>query len=723
MIEPNKSLAGKNIGLLLSARQYCFFLITIFVFSQLQASEHEPPTDTQGPSTSIDQIVEYPASFFNRYQPDTALDMVRQLPGFILNDGTSERGFIGAVGNILINDNYPSIKQDTPSAILRRIPADQVEKIEIIRGQVRGIDLQGRQIVANIILRQSSNASFRWLTFLQKSTTGPYKPGVNISLIHRYGGIDYNLGFDIEREANGERGPEFIFDGDGNLIETRFDRERQIGIRRLDLSLNASTTIGKTLIKFNGRVGNTNGPDNQFRTVTDEISSIEHEVFFKDNENRPTFELGFDAERSLNQNLSAKSIFLYTYHDLNLRNFQSVNNPSGNQELQRISDSDTLTQEGIGRFEFDWKGLSNHNIQFNIEGAINSVNQFLILTRDTGSGPEVIEVPGANSKVKETRGDLELKDTWDLSRLELEYGLSAEVSEISQSGDNNQKRDFFFIKPRFVATYSTTNEVSTRLFVSREIAQLNFNDFISIAVLEDDDLALGNPDLRPDKTWVTELSHERRYGDLGVVKLTTFHHWISDVLDLLPLNDDFEAPGNIGDGRKWGIIMETTLPVDWLGLVDSRLDVKARWQDSSVVDPVTGQKRGLSATQIGFGGPPAVRFRDNGSEYVFDIAFRQDLGNAKIAWGWDLAAQANRPRFKVNELEIFDEGLEANVFVESTRWFGIKVRLEGRNLLSYTEKRDRTLYEGRRDLSIISSRILRRRTPGFRYILSISGNF
>jgi hypothetical protein len=701
---------------------YLFILYSVLLM-EVQASDHEIETISDIPIEASDELVAYPVSFFSRYQPDNALDMVLQLPGFQLNDGTSERGFIGAVGNILINDNYPSIKQDTPSAILRRIPADQVEKIEIIRGQVRGIDLQGRQIVANIILRQGSNASFRWLSFLQKSMTGPYKPGGNISLIHRYGGIDYNLGLDVEREANGERGPEFIFDRDGNLIETRFDRERQIGIRRLDLSLNASTRVGKTLIKFNGRVGNTNGPDNQFRTVTDETTGIEHEVYFKDNRNRPTFELGFDAERSLNQNLSTKSIFLYTYHDLNLRNFQSVSNPAGIQELQRISDSDTLSQEGIGRFEFNWKGLSNHNIQFNIEGAVNSVNQSLILTRDTGSGPEVIEIPGANSKVKEARGDFELKDTWDLNRWEIEYGLSAEVSEISQSGDNNQQRDFFFIKPRFVATYSTTNEVSTRLLVSREIAQLNFNDFISIAVLEDDDLALGNPDLRPDKTWVTELSHERRFGDLSVVKLTGFHHWISDVLDLLPLSDDFEAPGNIGNGRKWGIIMEATLPIAWIGLIDSRLDVKARWQDSSVVDPVTGQSRVLSATQIGFGGPPAIRFRDNGSEYVFDIAFRQDLENAKIAWGWDLAAQANRPRFKVNELEIFNEGLEANVFVESTRWFGIKIRLEGRNLLSYTEKRDRTLYEGRRDLSIISSRNLRQRTPGFRYILSISGNF
>jgi len=252
---------------------------------------------------------------------------------------------------------------------------------------------------------------------------------------------------------------------------------------------------------------------------------------------------------------------------------------------------------------------------------------------------------------------------------------------------------------------------------------LDFSDFISATVFQDDDLAIGNPNLRPDKTWIIELSHEKRFGGLGVIKLSIFNHWINDLLDLLPLSDTFEAPGNIGNARKWGINMEGTVPMEWVGLTGARLDLKARWQDSTVIDPVTGQKRVLSATQVGFSGPPAVQFRDNGNEYVFDIAFRQDLEGSKIAWGWDIAAQAARPRFKVNELEVFDEGVEFNIFVETTKWFDIKVRLEAKNLLDYAEVRDRTLYSGRRELSSVSSQILRERTPGSRLRLIFSGRF
>ena len=39
------------------------------------------------------QVRTYASDFFSRYQPRTALDMVRQLPGFLLDDGDNTRGF------------------------------------------------------------------------------------------------------------------------------------------------------------------------------------------------------------------------------------------------------------------------------------------------------------------------------------------------------------------------------------------------------------------------------------------------------------------------------------------------------------------------------------------------------------------------------------------------------------------------------------------------------
>ena len=669
------------------------------------------------------QLVDYPAAFFSRYNPNTALDMVRQVPGFQLDDGSSDRGFISAVGNILINDKYPSVKQDTPTAMLARIPANQIEKIELIRGQVREIDLQGRSLVINVILKDTSKASVRWETFIQHSNRGPIKPIASISLSDRWQQTDYNVGFNVERESNGEEGTDYIYNSAGRLSEIRRDKLTQTGLKQMDLFLNTSSMFSTTRLQFNGKATFKNGPENQLQSREPQITGRPSAVFFKDSQNTPSFELGLTADQELATDLKSKAILLYTYSDFNVINLQQNTNADGLSTLLRIADTETRTREAIGRVEFDWAGITNHNLQFNMEAAYNSVEGLLAQTDDTGTGPVIVEVPGANSLVEETRGDFSLKDTWNLGKFELDYGLGAEVSRITQTGDTEQQRDFFFLKPQATLTWSPVAGQQTRLLLLRDIAQLDFDDFISATVFEDDDLALGNPDLRPDTTWVSELSHEYRYNSRGVIKLTAFHHWIRDVLDLLPLSETFEAPGNIGDGRRWGMILEFTVPLDWSGLHGARLDIKSRWQDSAVTDPVTGRTRILSAAQVGFGGPPQVRFADNGSRYIYDIAYRQDLEQLDMSWGVDFAMQSSRPQFKVNELEVYDEGTEINAFVETTRWFGIKLRLEGNNLLDYSEIRNRTIYAGERDLTPVASQIDRDRMAGRRIKLVLSGSF
>jgi hypothetical protein len=94
-----------------------------------------------------------------------------------------------------------------------------------------------------------------------------------------------------------------------------------------------------------------------------------------------------------------------------------------------------------------------------------------------------------------------------------------------------------------------------------------------------------------------------------------------------------------------------------------------------------------------------------------------------MSWGLDFAMQSSRPQFKVNELDVYDEGTEVNAFIETSRWFGIKIRLEGNNLLDYSETRNRTIYEGARDLTPVESQIYRDRTAGRRVKLVLSGSF
>jgi hypothetical protein len=56
------------------------------------------------------------------------------------------RGFEGAAGDVLIDGELPTSKSDDLESVLRRIPASQVARIDLIRGGAPGIDMHGKVV-------------------------------------------------------------------------------------------------------------------------------------------------------------------------------------------------------------------------------------------------------------------------------------------------------------------------------------------------------------------------------------------------------------------------------------------------------------------------------------------------------------------------------------------------------------------------------------------------
>ena len=128
-------------------------LMRLLIFAALLptfAISQEDPAVTG--SRSENQLINYDSNYFDRYQPRTALDMVNQVPGFVVDNGDNTRGFGAAAGNVLINGRRPSAKQNSPSNFLARIDTSQVKQIELIRSQLPGIDMLGHSALVNIVL-------------------------------------------------------------------------------------------------------------------------------------------------------------------------------------------------------------------------------------------------------------------------------------------------------------------------------------------------------------------------------------------------------------------------------------------------------------------------------------------------------------------------------------------------------------------------------------------
>src|SRR6185295_8585821 len=117
------------------------------------AYAQEPATQVQTATAAANtgDRVAYDAAFFAQFNPQNALDMVNQTPGFSLNSGEDRRGFSGAGGNLLIDGERPVAKSQSVQTILQNIPAAQVLRIEVLRGAAVAGDASGQSVLINVV--------------------------------------------------------------------------------------------------------------------------------------------------------------------------------------------------------------------------------------------------------------------------------------------------------------------------------------------------------------------------------------------------------------------------------------------------------------------------------------------------------------------------------------------------------------------------------------------
>ena len=659
-----------------------------------------------------DSKITYPSEFFEQYRPSTAFDMVNQLPGFQVNDGPEQRGLSDSLGNVLINGRYPRSKQDKASAMLARIPATQVVEIELVRGHSAEFDTRNYPAVANVILQADGAAALRWDVSIRKNLRFmPMTPDLSLSQTGRWREITYNVGLDARRPSYGHVGWDTSRAASQSGAVERNIRERGYGTTA-NLYAGITLASGATHLNATAFTGTDERTETLSRVTTDPDSSSSIESNWRDR----LSEAGITAERAFGIVDARAILLLARLRSRNVTSDHFTGSQPGDFRI-RSESGYTESSENISRLEFAGDVTTRHRLQLDLEYANNALSSELTQSVTTIEGTAYPALPGANSRVEEKRYDILLSDTWDLGAVTFQYGIGAELSSITQTGELQNERRFTYFKPLAVLTRSFSSGHQLRVRLQREVAQLNFDEFISASDFADDDLLFGNPELRPETVWVAEISSEIQVNRDASLTLAAFHHWISDVEDLLPVSDNFEVSGNIGSGSRWGLELALSTPLTAFGLDMARIDIAARYQESAVTDPVTGQRRELSAPGGHRGG---IAF-DGDNRYALSVEYIQTLSPSNLVWGWSAQGRAERPAYKVNEFSTSDEGFNIDAFIEAPIARNLRVRLSVQNLLDQTAIRTRQLYAGRRGLSAVSSVEYRELQNGRRFLLSFGG--
>jgi hypothetical protein len=654
------------------------FSAPAFAQSPATAGETVPAAQAQ----SREGVIFFTAADFAASRPNTALDMISRLPGFVLDTGDQVRGFAGAAGNVLIDGQRPTAKTESLSDILSRIGIDQVERIELIRGGASGIDMQGRTVIANVVRKRVDTFTqvidARAFVFAK---TGHTSPGYNYQATLRTG--EHQFEFQLSRGTSYD-------DSVGTGWRTRLNVPTN-ALQFQSAETEADGFVHSLRGNYKGPLAGGTFSANALMN-TDEFKDEEH--FYNDTTSERYMsrsantrgEIGLNYKRPFAEKFEAEVLGLTKYArgsgvntsddliDTSLFKVRAKAGESIGRAVLRYTPSTTLQFEGGGEIAYNYRDQTSSLAVDNVP----------------------IVLPASAVKVEEVRGEGFLQGTWrPAQQLSMEAGVRVERSTIKVTGVNARENTFVYPKPRLVATWSPTKDDQLRLRVERVLGQLNFGDFASSVNLNSGVLTSGNANLEPSKTWAYEAAFEKRFWGNAAAILTLRHEEITDAIDIAPFlvdtgtvdgngNKVFRAVsgvGNIGSGTNDVVDFNFTLPLDKLFVPGGELKIATTWQDSEVTDPTVKDKRRISDQ------------RPN----TINVNYRQDLPQLKLTYGFGWFYGWSQRQYLPDEVQKMDLHQFFSSFIEYKPTPRLTLRAELNNLYPYKFDIRRDEYSGTRD--------------------------
>ena len=691
----------------------------------------------QDSSQEEDSTVTYPASYFEQFSPVSVNDMLNQIPGIdrILDadlgsltlGNQMDRG-LGASSPILIDGKRLAGKANEAASQLDRIAAIEVDYIEIIRGTSSDLDVQNAGQLVNIVLKQAqSRSSLSFEAGVRHFDNGKVDPEGSLSLTGQSGKLSYQLsasarsGYQLDSSSELSLHPDLRFN---EIVE--FEQERN----QTNYSINSNLSYdfsSRDRFALNALYAESNPPSSLLRRITDfnsVASSIryEREIVPSTSDN---WEIGGDYEHKYNNGSKYNFLFIVNERDSDTTRERFTFENMGDVENKNLFlNNSSRYQEKIIRTSYAWNLAQEQGIEVGIEAAQTTQDSALKLglplpgatSLDFG-GLRAMPVANAVSTVEELRYEGFVVHNWRLNpRMSLESSLVAEFSEIEQTGDIDNKRDFDFIKPKFDFRFDINSAFQMRLSAEKTVSQLSFADFSAATNNqdEDQDTIAGNPEIEQEQWWRYTFNLDYRLPNDGGVLTSRVFYW--DVegpigrIDISPSATELASTnGNVGNGFVLGLNLDASIRLGFIGLPQALLTAGLLVRDTGVDDPLIAMER-------------KVVPNDRGS---FRIGFRHDVPSLRLNYGFSYndRIDGNRPLYDIDNVLFVGSRSDLTAFVEKTGFAGLTYRLEVINILDHDNKRERRRYDGYLRDDVLSEIERFSTTSGVKFALKVRGTF
>src|SRR5690606_38861261 len=231
--------------------------------------------------------------------------MLERIPGVqgLLDGGDGQRGFGSSGDQVLINGRRLSGKSIDIGSTVGRIQDRQVDRIEVIRGAVEGLDVRSQGRVVNLVLTEALTTGFgSWESSWSHYSDGRGVPGAEVNYSGQLGALSFVLSSEVDKRLGRSVGKDLFYPPENTLFERQAEHDAD---ESDEYSFTANTTYGLR----NGDILNLNGLyskedeserrlSERFR-IADEEESFARDVLIVGNDATVEWEIGGDYEHVL----------------------------------------------------------------------------------------------------------------------------------------------------------------------------------------------------------------------------------------------------------------------------------------------------------------------------------------------------------------------------------------------------------------------------------------
>lgn len=540
-------------------------------------------------------ILDYGVEYFQRFEPLTVGDALKRVPSVAFlsdvleSDGVRLRGLDPAYTQILINGEQVPGSGDSSGAFgngadgaffVDRIPAELIERVEIVRSQSANRSGDAVAGAINIVLRDSYSLDGGFVRGGALYWDGDQTWG------HTLGGVwggealggRLLVGLNMQDRHNPKDKLSLRYEEPGGLLT---DIEDQIDIRDgTDYSGNFSyeTEIGGGEFSIDGFYVHTDrfAEENSIEYENEDEDDTLTEADLRDpallvsrNANnvdttqdsfslnsRYAFEM-FGGETRVKLGFASFEAGVVEFEDEASYDFGEANLEEYESE---IADSNLNDEEFKFKLEHERELAGDIDLEFGVHYE-NKERENLVLSADFGSEvgdgdfPNALPfdgslvdrgdldaVDGGDNTIERRRIDPYLMMSGDSGRFAWEAGLRYETTEYTiedRTAGATDENSFEILLPSAHAKFSLTENDRILLSVARTTRNPSFN-FLSPATLEEelgDNDFVGNPFLKPETAWGVDLGFEHRIGRTGVIGVNFFYRDVTDLIEVFNTGD------------------------------------------------------------------------------------------------------------------------------------------------------------------------------------------